>query len=80
VVIHDRANDGTSAEADTMIAEFPDATCAPQQASTYAVAMGKARDAFKALVKRCTGYQIGSTYSLVTLDGRGVKCTGLIGI
>ena len=49
VVIHDRANDGTTAEADTMIAEFPDATCAPQQASTYADVMGKARDAFKNL-------------------------------
>jgi len=57
VVIHDRANDGTSAAANTMIAEFPDATCEPQKASTYADAMGKARDAFKALVKRCTGYQ-----------------------
>lgn len=68
VVIHDRANDGQAAAADTMIAEFPNPLCEPQKSSAYVQLMSKARDNFVNYVKRCTGYT-GTFGSPITLGG-----------
>lgn len=57
VVIHDPEHDGENDPSQTMIAEFPDTSCEPQKSSAYAPQMEKARAAFVALVKRCTGYE-----------------------
>jgi hypothetical protein len=56
VVIHDPDHDGESDPSHTMIVEFPDTSCEPQKSSAYAPQMEKARAAFVALVKQCTGY------------------------
>jgi hypothetical protein len=56
VVIADPHHDGEFDPEHTMIIEFPDASCEPQNGSTYVDAMGNARSAFIALVRRCIGY------------------------
>jgi hypothetical protein len=57
VVVHDPHHDAEAEPEHTMIIEFPDTSCEPQQSSSYAPQMGKARAAFVALVRRCTDYK-----------------------
>jgi hypothetical protein len=56
VVISDPHHDAEADPEHTMIIEFPDTTCEPQNSSDFAPQMEKARAAFVALVKRCTNY------------------------
>jgi hypothetical protein len=56
VVIADPAHDAEADPEQTLIIEFPDASCEPQKSSSYATQMASAREAFVALVTRCTGY------------------------
>jgi hypothetical protein len=56
VVIHDPNYDGQLDPEQTMIMEFPNADCEPQNKSAYAPRMATARAKFVAFVKKCTGY------------------------
>jgi hypothetical protein len=56
VVIHDPLHDGEPEELHSMIIEFPNPSCEPQNSSAYVTLMTKARDNFVNLVKRCIGY------------------------